>query len=92
MMTLQQTSTKLENQWAQPSFREPRVDSVTIENYIRGLCYPADKAGIIRQADLNGAPDNIMAFFINRLPSRQFRSAADISFTLFVSSYMFGQD
>ena len=39
-----------------------------------------------------GAPDNVMAFFVNRLPMRQFRSASDITFAVFVSSYMFGQD
>ncbi|PVV83281.1 DUF2795 domain-containing protein [Dehalogenimonas alkenigignens] len=68
------------------------INSSIIQHFINGLTFPANKHEVIGRAQINHAPDNVMAFFINRLPSRQFRSAADISFTVFVSSYMFGQD
>ncbi|MEL7563263.1 DUF2795 domain-containing protein [Dehalogenimonas sp. 4OHTPN] len=92
MMIMEKPAFKVENRAAEALLEPPKMNSVTLEYYLRGLHYPAGKAEIIAHAEAGGAPCNVMAFFINRLPSRQFRSVADISFTVFVSSYMFGQD
>ena len=94
MMTLHRQSMSTES-FGSPALalpEKPRIDSTTLAHYLHGLRYPVNKRDILNQAESMGAPDNVMAFFVNRLPMRQFRSASDISFTVFVSSYMFGQD
>lgn len=68
------------------------ISSSTIQHFIKGLTFPACKNEVIGRALIKKTPNDIMAFFINRLPSRQFQSASDISFSVFVSSYMFGHD
>ncbi|KTB48289.1 DUF2795 domain-containing protein [Dehalogenimonas alkenigignens] len=92
MMIMEKPAVKVETRAAEALLEPPKMNSVTLEYYLRGLHYPAVKGEIIAHAEAGGAPGYVMDFFINRLPSRQFRSAADISFTVFVSSYMFGQD
>lgn len=92
MMIMEKPAVKVESRGAEALLEPPKMNSVTLEYYLRGLQYPAGKAEIIAHAESGGAPGNVMAFFVNRLPSRQFRSAADISFTTFISSFMFGQD
>jgi len=92
MMMLQPAVIKEKNSWAQSLLQEPKINSATIECYLRGLQYPVGKPAILQQAEVNGAPENVMAFFVNRLPTRRFRSASDVSFTVFMSSYFFGQD
>ncbi|WP_225973741.1 DUF2795 domain-containing protein [Dehalogenimonas formicexedens] len=56
------------------------------------MTFPATKPEVLANAEKNAAPDNVMAFFNNRLPLRNFRSVGDVSFTVFTSSYFFGQD
>ncbi len=68
------------------------MNSVTLEHYLGGLAFPTGKREIVNHAETMGAPENIMAFFVNRLPTREFRSSKDVSFTVFASSYFFGQD
>lgn len=92
MMIMEKPAVKVEIRGVEALLEPPKMNSVTLEYYLRGLHYPAGKAEIIANAEAAGAPGNVMAFFINRLPSRQFRSTADISFAVFVSSFMFGQD
>ncbi|MEN8614769.1 DUF2795 domain-containing protein [Dehalogenimonas sp. THU2] len=92
MMIMEKAVVKVKTSGAEALLEPPKMNSVTLEYYLRGLHYPAGKAEIIAHAESSGAPGNVMAFFVNRLPSRQFQSASDISFTVFVSSYMFGQD
>ncbi len=94
MMTLERPNTSPASfvNPAEGYSQSPRLNSTTLENYLKGLLYPASKRGVLHQAESLGAPENVMAFFVNRLPQRQFRSASDISFTVFTSSYFFGQD
>lgn len=92
MKTLQWPDSEVGIGCAQELLEEPKVNSATLEHYLHGLIYPAGKQAIINKAELNGAPGNVMAFFVYRLPHRLFRSASDISFTAFMSSYFFGQD
>jgi len=90
--TLQLPTVKIGFNFGQPVLEDTPINGATIERYLCGLRYPVGKAEILHQADANSAPENIMAFFVNRLPMRHFRSASDISFTVFMSSYFFGQD
>jgi len=92
MMTLQRTQARATVPGAGALFSPSGMNSVTLEHYLKGLNFPSGKREIISNAEVNGAPENIMAFFINRLPARLFRSASDVSFTVFTSSFLFGQD
>jgi hypothetical protein len=92
MLTLQRSPVRAETGGAQAFLAQPKMSSLTLEHYLRGLSFPAGKREILTGAEVNGAQENILAFFINRLPVRTFRSIGDVSFTVFASSYFFGQD
>ena len=72
--------------------QEPKINSDALEHFVNGLRYPANKQEIIDQARRNWAPENVMAFYVYRLPERLYRNPSDISFTAFASAYFFGQD
>ena len=72
--------------------QEPKINSDALERFVNGLRYPATKGEIIDQARRNWAPENVMAFYVYRLPERLYRKPSDISFTAFASAYFFGQD
>lgn len=92
MKTLQQPAIEPIEDCAQELLQPPKVDSAVLEYYIYGLHYPASKQRVITQAEFNQAPENVMAFYIYRLPEREFKSPSDVSFTAFMSAYFFGQD
>ena len=73
-------------------FTEPRVNSAAIEHYLQGLSFPATRSEILRYAEANYVPENILAFFRYRLPEKLYPLPSDVSFTSFVSAYFFGQD
>jgi hypothetical protein len=89
MITLQKPSIRIELKHLPV---QTQMNSATLEHYLRGLSFPAGKREVVAAAEVNGAPENVMAFFTNRLPVRTFRSVGDVSFTVFASSYFFGQD
>lgn len=90
MITLQKPGNKRSHSSA--LIDEPKVNSAVLEHYLYGQRYPASKQEVLNRAMLNKAPENVMAFYINRLPIRQYKNVSDVSFTAFVSSYFFGQD
>ncbi|XUX00922.1 MAG: DUF2795 domain-containing protein [Dehalogenimonas sp.] len=91
MITLQKPILRLETRPA-ATCAGVGMDLGAVEHYLVGISFPAGKHDIVATAAINGAPENILAFFINRLPVRIFRSVGDVSFTVFASSYFFGQD
>ncbi|XUX00187.1 MAG: DUF2795 domain-containing protein [Dehalogenimonas sp.] len=78
--------------WTTPLFDKPKVNSASLEYYLHGLQFPATKNEIIKQAESNLAPENVMAFYRYRLPERTYHKPSDVSFTAFMSAYFFGQD
>jgi len=87
MITLQRSTTKAVNGSAQATTETPRLGAAALEHSLRGLRYPADRQQVIDQAALNGAPENIMAFYGYRLPERRYFRSADITFNVFMSSF-----
>ena len=92
MITVQEPRVKTVSGWAQALVEEPKVNAAVIEHFVRGLKYPTTKKEIINQAELNLALENVMSFYIYRLPERLYRHPSDISFAAFASAYFFGQD
>jgi hypothetical protein len=92
MMILQTSKFRQSPSWAQSIPEENKINSMTIEHYLGGLNFPANKQEIIRQGSMNGAPQNIMAFYTYRLLEKVYRDPAEVSFTAFASAYFFGQD
>ena len=92
MITVQEPRVTTVTGWAQALVDEPKINAAVLEHFIGGLQYPATKIEIIEQAKRNWAPENVMAFYVYRLPDRLYRHPSDISFTAFASAYFFGQD
>ena len=92
MITTQEPRIRTVVGWAQAFVEEPKINAAVVEYFVNGLVYPARKKDIIKQAELNRAPENVMAFYMFRLPDHQFNHPSDISFTAFASAYFFGQD
>ncbi|MEN6617712.1 MAG: DUF2795 domain-containing protein [Syntrophorhabdus sp.] len=49
-----------------------------VENYLKGIDFPANKKKLMQQARDNDAPDDVIRT-IERLPDQQFHSPIDIS-------------
>jgi hypothetical protein len=92
MINIQEPRVKTVTGWVQALKDEPKINAAVIEHFINGLQYPANKKEIIKQAEGNWAPENVMAFYVNRLPERTYYHPSEISFTAFASAYFFGQD
>lgn len=92
MITTQEPRAKTVMGWAQALTDEPKINAAVIEYFINGLQYPANKKQVINQAEANWAPENVMAFYVYRLPERIYKHPSEISFTAFASSYFFGQE
>ena len=92
MITVQEPRVKTVTGWAQALTDEMKINSAVVEHFINGLQYPANKKEVIRQAAVNWAPENVMAFYVYRLPDRIYDHPSDISFAVFASAYFFGQD
>jgi hypothetical protein len=54
------------------------INTATVQTYLRGINYPADKAMITSVAKANAAPDAVM-MYMNRLPEREYRSSAEVN-------------
>ena len=48
-----------------------------IQNYLKGVNYPASKQDLVSRARQNGAPDNVVQN-IQRLPTERFSGPQDI--------------
>ena len=51
---------------------------VAVENYLKGIDFPANKKDLLNQAKSNHAPDDVMRT-IQRLPDKEYGSPIDIS-------------
>lgn len=92
MITVEKRQTKTVNGWAQAFVEELKVNAAVIEYFVRGVTYPASKEAIIQKAEANKAPENVMGFYVYRLPERIYNHPSDVSFAAFVSAYFFGQE
>jgi len=92
MITTQGSRIKTVIGWAQALTDEPKINAAVIEHFINGLRCAANKKEFINRAELNWAPENVMAFYVYRLPERIYNHPSEISFTAFASAYFFGQD
>lgn len=92
MITVEKQQTKTVSGWAQAFVEEPKVNAAVIEYFVSGVKYPASKEAIIKKAEANRAPENVMGFYVYRLPERTYNHPSEISFTAFASAYFFGQD
>ncbi|XUX01084.1 MAG: DUF2795 domain-containing protein [Dehalogenimonas sp.] len=70
----------------------PKINSDIVENYLRDLKFPTNKAEIIHHAEATSVPENVLAFYKYRLPEKTYMRPSDVSFTAFMSAYFFGQD
>ncbi|AKG53093.1 hypothetical protein DGWBC_0409 [Dehalogenimonas sp. WBC-2] len=68
------------------------MNAAVIEYFVSGVEYPASKESIIKKAEANRAPENLMKFYVYRLPERIYNCPSDLSFAAFASAYFFGQD
>jgi len=57
--------------------RSESVSAAQLEQYLRGVDFPAGKQDIISAAKSNGAPDSVMSF-MNRLPDKTYNHTTDV--------------
>ncbi|MEN6617711.1 MAG: DUF2795 domain-containing protein [Syntrophorhabdus sp.] len=64
---------------AQGGRGDPNMASpAAVENYLKGIDFPANKKKLLQQARDNDAPSDVMKT-IERLPDQQYNSPIDIS-------------
>ncbi|MBI2934617.1 MAG: DUF2795 domain-containing protein [Chloroflexi bacterium] len=54
-----------------------RVSAAQLQQYLKGMSYPADKKAIIARARSNNAPENVMSV-LNQLPERSYSRPTEI--------------
>ena len=62
----------------QPRGEEQRRSPVSIQSYLEGVDYPAEKRELIDRAQQENAPDEVIQT-LERLEDRQFDSAAEVN-------------
>jgi hypothetical protein len=55
-----------------------RASPAVVENYLKGIDFPADKKRLLQQARDNDAPDDVLRT-IEKLPDKRYGSPIDIS-------------
>lgn len=55
-----------------------KVSPVTLEKYIKGIKFPANKKDLINQANQNKAPQEITNF-LNKLGDHDYKNVTDVS-------------
>lgn len=58
-----------------------KITPIDLQRYLGGVSYPANKEELARQAKEKGAGPDILGL-INKLPDREYKSPADISYTV----------
>ncbi len=58
--------------------RSQMSSPVAVENYLKGIDFPADKKKLLQQARDNDAPDDVLRT-IDKLPDKKYGSPIDIS-------------
>lgn len=66
------------NQHNQNTANAAKAAATTIEKYMQGISYPANKDEIIAQARQNHAPSEIMQM-LNQVADRDYHNSAEIS-------------
>ncbi len=54
------------------------INPIQIEKFLKGIDYPAHKNDLIKQAEQNGADENVRSI-LQQLLDQQFDSPADVS-------------
>jgi hypothetical protein len=54
-----------------------RVSPITLQKHLKGTNYPASKEDLVRRAQNNQAPDDILTM-IRQLPNQSFESPAEV--------------
>jgi hypothetical protein len=54
-----------------------RISPISLQKHLKGTNYPASKEDLVRRAQTNSAPDDILAM-IRQLPSQSCDSPADV--------------
>ena len=54
-----------------------RISPISLQKHLKGTNYPASKDDLVRRAQTNAAPDDILDM-IRHLPSQSFDSPADV--------------
>jgi Protein of unknown function (DUF2795) len=54
------------------------VSSAQVEKYLQGVDYPTKKADLIKQAQQNGAPPEVMNL-LRQLPEETYQRPADVT-------------
>ena len=55
-----------------------KASPVAVENYIKGIKFPADKGELIKQEENNRAPDDVL-HVMNKFEDKEYHSPIDIS-------------
>lgn len=55
-----------------------KASPAAIERYLKGIYYPARKNDLIKQAENNGAPDDVMNV-LNRFEDKEYGSTVDVA-------------
>lgn len=55
-----------------------KASPIAVENFLKGLDFPADKKALVTKARSNHAPDDVMKT-IQKLPEKSYNSPVDIS-------------
>ncbi len=55
-----------------------KINPIQVEKFLKGVDYPADKSALIKQAEKNGADENIHEA-LQQLPEQEYKSPTDIS-------------
>lgn len=54
-----------------------RISPISLQKHLKGTNYPASKDDLVRRAQTNNAPDEVLVM-IRHLPSQSFGSPADV--------------
>jgi hypothetical protein len=54
------------------------VSAAVIQEFLRGMDYPARRNGILEKARQNNAPNDVLDI-LNQLPDQEYGSAAEVS-------------
>jgi len=61
-----------------PKDQNEKASPATVEKYLKGIDFPAEKEDLIDHALENGAPDEVIVV-LERMPDREYGSAADVA-------------
>ena len=55
-----------------------KASPAAVEGYLKGINFPANKAGLVKHAKDNQAPDDVL-HVLNRFEEKEYRTVIDIS-------------